>query len=124
MSTGAIIAIVAGAVILLILLLAVLMPRMRDGSRRRQLEARRGELASEHREAAAEQAVRARAAEGEAKRAQAEAELHQARAEMHDRGLADEEIDGNRDGDLESARGLDGARGETGASVPEERPAG
>jgi F0F1-type ATP synthase membrane subunit b/b' len=91
MSTGAIIAIVAGAVILLVLF-AVVLPRLRGRRHERQLEARRGELASRHREEA-----RARAAESEAKRAEAEAELHEARADLHDRGLADEELDGTRD---------------------------
>jgi flagellar biosynthesis/type III secretory pathway M-ring protein FliF/YscJ len=99
MSTGAIIAIVAGAVILLVLL-AVLVPRMRGRRRERQLEARRGEMASRHREVAAEQATRARVAESEAQRAKAEAELHEARADMHEHGMADEELtgDGNPDG--------------------------
>ena len=97
MSTGAIIAIVAGGLILLVLL-AVLMPRMRTRRHERQIESRRGELASQHREAAAEQAAHARQAESEAKRAEAEAELHEARADLQDRGLADDEIDGARNG--------------------------
>jgi len=100
-STGAIIAIVAGAVILLIVLFALVMPRMRARKRERQLETRRGELASQHREAATEQQARARAAQSEAKRAEAEAELHQARADLHDQGLADDEIRG--DGRADSA---------------------
>jgi hypothetical protein len=105
-STGAIIAIAAGAVILLIVF-AVLVPRMRGRRRQRQLETRRGELANRHREEAAEQAARAREAESEAKRAEAEAELHEARADLHDRGLADEELDGS---------------GHAGAETREERP--
>jgi hypothetical protein len=96
-STGAIIAIVLGVLILLVLL-AVLVPRMRGRRRQHQLENRRGELASQHRQAATEQATRARQAESEAKRAEAEAELHEARADLHDHGMADEEIDGRRDG--------------------------
>ena len=97
MSTGAIIAIVAGVVLLLIVL-AALVPRMRGRRHERQLEARRDALASRHREAAAEQTAQARAAESEAKRAEAEAELHEARADLHDRGLADDELDGDRTG--------------------------
>lgn len=103
MSTGVIIAIAAGVLILLVLL-AVVMPRMRGRRHERQLETRRGELASQHREAAAEQAARAREAESQAKRAEAEAELHEARADLHDRGLADDEFGGTRNGqpDVES----------------------
>lgn len=99
MSTGAIIAIVAGAVILLLVLFAVLLPRMRARKHERQMEARRGELASQHRDEAAEHAARAREAQSEAKRAEAEAELHEARAEMHEKGLADDEIVGEHDRD-------------------------
>lgn len=112
MSTGAIIAIVAGAVILLIVF-AALVPRMRSRRRHRQLETRRGELASQHRDVAAEQQARARAAQSEAKRAEAEAELHEARAELHEQGLADEEIrddGGNGRTDDAGARGEGAAR--------------
>lgn len=117
MSTGAIIAIVVGALIILALLIA-LVPRMRARRRARKLEARRGAMADRHREVAAEQEVRAREAEGEAKRAQAEAELHQARAELHERGLADEELDGSGE-----AHALDGRDGRTtGAEAAGERP--
>ncbi|HKG39776.1 MAG TPA: hypothetical protein VKB25_12360 [Conexibacter sp.] len=84
--------------LILLVLLAVVLPRMRARRHERQLENRRGELANQHREVAAEQSARARQAEGEAKRAEAEAELHEARADLHDRGLADDEIDGTRDG--------------------------
>lgn len=99
MSTGAIIAIVAGVIILLVVLFAVLAPRMRARKHERQLETRRTELASQHRDEAAEQAARAREAQSAAKKAEAEAEMHEARAELHEKGLADDEIVGDRDRD-------------------------
>lgn len=121
MSTGAIIAIVVGAVIVLAII-ALLVSRMGTRRRQRQLEARRSELANQHREVAADQAARARAAESEAKRAQAEAQLHEARADMHERGLADEELEGGVDGvgEKNGAVGDGDGRATTGAA--EERP--
>lgn len=119
MSTGAIIAIVVGAVIVLALI-ALLVSRMGTRRRERQMEARRNELATQHREVAADKAARARAAESEAKRAQAEAEMHEARAEMHERGLADEELEGGVDGAGDGAV-RDGDAPAT-TSATEERP--
>jgi len=118
-STGAIIAIVVGAVIVLALI-ALLVSRMGTRRRQRQLEARRNELASQHREVAADQAARARAAESEAKRAQAEAEVHEARADMHERGLADDELEGGVEGAGDGAVPDGDGRTVTGAA--EERP--
>jgi uncharacterized protein YqfA (UPF0365 family) len=69
-------------------------------------------MANRHREVAAEQATRARVAESEAQRAKAEAELHEARADMHERGMADDELDG--DGVANDGR--------TGTEAREERP--
>ena len=92
MSTGAVVAIAAGAVIILLILLA-LVSRMRAHSTERRREARRGELASAHRDAAGESERRARLAEREARRERAEADLHEAKADLHEHGLADEELD-------------------------------
>jgi len=97
MSTGAWIAIIAGAVILLLLLFAVVLPRMRARRHEHQLETRRGEVAEAHREVAAEREAKARLAESEAQRQRAEAEQHAARADLHERGLADDELEAERD---------------------------
>jgi hypothetical protein len=102
MSTGAIVAIATAAALILIALL-VLLPRMRERTRLRQLERelgqRREQVAGQHREEAdtrARQAEaaeqRARMAEQEARRERAEAELHRERASAHERGLADDQL--------------------------------
>ncbi|MBA3821990.1 MAG: hypothetical protein H0X17_24105 [Deltaproteobacteria bacterium] len=108
MSTGAIIAIVVVALIIIGLL--VMLPRMRGAASQKQAErelgSRRETVATEHREAAAQGENRAelaerkaRIAEQEAQRDRAEAKLQSERAEMHDRGLADDELidDSERD---------------------------
>lgn len=108
MSTGAIIAIVVVALIIIGLL--VMLPRMRGAAHQKQAErelgSRRETVATEHREAAAQGENRAelaerkaRIAEQEAQRDRAEAKLQSERAEMHDRGLADDELidDSERD---------------------------
>jgi flagellar biosynthesis/type III secretory pathway M-ring protein FliF/YscJ len=92
MSTGAIIAIVVAAVVV-IAIFALLVPRMRARSAERRLNQARGRAAEGHREVAAERMDRARLAETEAQRERAEAELHQARAHMHEEGRADEALD-------------------------------
>jgi F0F1-type ATP synthase membrane subunit b/b' len=97
MSTGAWIAIIAGAAILLLILFAAVVPRMRARRHEHQLETRRGEMAEAHREEAQEREAKARLAESEAQRERAEAELHSARADLHERGLADEELDREHD---------------------------
>jgi hypothetical protein len=102
MTTGAIIAIVVVALII-IALLAFMLPRMRARSRiqkrERELQQRREAVASEHRAEAdqrerqaaeAEQRARIAAKEAEAERAQAD--LHQERAGLHERGMADHEL--------------------------------
>jgi hypothetical protein len=102
MTTGAIIAIVVVALII-IALLAFMLPRMRARSRvqkrERELQQRRESVANEHRAEAdqrerqaaeAEQRARIAAKEAEAERAQAE--LHQERAGLHERGMADHEL--------------------------------
>jgi len=96
MSTGAIVAIAIGAAIILIILLALVIPRMRARKAEQQLATRREEVAGAHRDAAAEREAKARIAESEAQRARADAQLHEARADLHDRGLADDQLD--RDG--------------------------
>ena len=96
MSTGAIIAI-GIAVVLLLVLFAVVLPRTRRAREDRKLDRRRGELADRHRDEAQTRSARAELAEQEAKRERAEAELHQTRAKLHDEGLADDELHGDRD---------------------------
>jgi C4-dicarboxylate-specific signal transduction histidine kinase len=96
MSTGAIIAIVV-VVLILLALFAVLLPRMRAKSRERELVRRRTEVADTHREHASARSARAEEAEQIAARERAEAELHETRARMHERGLADDELEGDRD---------------------------
>ena len=102
MSTGLIIAIVV-AVLILIVLFAVVLPRARRGAemkaRERELEQRREHRAEEHREEAAQRhgeadkaEQRARMAESEAQKERAEAELREQRAQMHERGMADDEL--------------------------------
>jgi flagellar biosynthesis/type III secretory pathway M-ring protein FliF/YscJ len=96
MSTGVIVAIVVVAALLL-LLFAVVLPRSRAKARERELMQRRDEVAGAHRERADQRAARAEMAEHEAARERAEAELHETRARLHERGLADEELDQERE---------------------------
>jgi flagellar biosynthesis/type III secretory pathway M-ring protein FliF/YscJ len=117
MSTGLIIAIVVVALVLIVLL-AFVLPRMRHRSqvkaRQHELEDRREQAATEHREHADERArtaeraeERARMAEAEARRERADADLHQQRAERHERGAADDELirEGERDRFAETSAG-------------------
>jgi hypothetical protein len=92
MSTGAIIAIVVAA-LLIIAVVAIALPRMRANARERELARRRGEIADAHRDRASDRAARAEEAEQIAARERAEAELHETRARLHERGLADDELD-------------------------------
>ena len=107
MSTAAIIVIVV-VVLALLVLLAVVLPRMRarraEAQRERELERRRDQEVERHRGEAevrglraeeAEQLATIAAKEAEVERAQAEA--HEARASLHERGLADDELMGERD---------------------------
>ncbi|MEA2324900.1 MAG: hypothetical protein QOD81_4750 [Solirubrobacteraceae bacterium] len=96
MSTGVIVAIVVVAALLL-LLFAVVMPRARAKARERELVQRRDEVAGAHRERADQRAARAEMAEQQAARERAEAELHETRARLHERGLADDELDQERE---------------------------
>jgi len=109
MSTGAIIAIVVAALII-IALLAFVLPRMRARARvqkrERELQNRREQVAGEHRaeadsreRQAAEAEQRARIAQREAEAERAQAELHQERAGLHEKGMADHELidDSERD---------------------------
>jgi Flp pilus assembly protein TadB len=106
MSTGIIIAIVIIAIVL-IALFAVVMPRARARARERQIVRQRDEVAGAHRERADDRAARAEYAEQQARRERAEADLHESRARLHERGLADDELDAERDrlGTAESDRG-------------------
>jgi FtsZ-interacting cell division protein ZipA len=109
MSTGAIIAIVVIAVIL-VAIFAFVLPRMRRRAeikaRERELGQRREQVADHHRteaterEREAEMAERkARMSQAEADKQRAEAQMQQQRAEMHERGEADHELidDSERD---------------------------
>ena len=96
MSTGVIIAIVVVALIGLALI-AFALPRMRASARARELERNRGEVADAHREHASARTARAEEAEQIAARERAEAELHETRAQMHERGLADDELEVERE---------------------------
>jgi FtsZ-interacting cell division protein ZipA len=102
MSTGAIVAIVVVALIILALL-AFVLPRMRRTAevraRERELEQRRDRVATEHQQVATERDreaeaadQRARLAQAEAERQRAEAQVHERQAEMHKQGLADDEL--------------------------------
>jgi flagellar biosynthesis/type III secretory pathway M-ring protein FliF/YscJ len=118
--TGLIIAIVVIAIIALIVF-AVAMPRARAKAREREMARRRDEVATAHRERAEDRAARADYAEQQAARERAEAELHETRARMHERGLADDELDtdrerlgvGDADRDGEPGRAARGERFDT-----------
>jgi chromatin segregation and condensation protein Rec8/ScpA/Scc1 (kleisin family) len=129
MSTGAIVAIVVAAVLLLIVF-AVLLPRMRARAEERRIASRRDEVAGAHREEASTYAARAEYAEREAQRERAEADLHEARARLHEQGLADDELDAEhgrltgdepRTTDSRDARFVRGER--AGEEPPVDRPA-
>jgi hypothetical protein len=112
MSTGAIIAIVVVA-ILLIALFAYILQRSRERARERQIIRRREEVAGAHREVAEERMAAADRAEREARAQRAEAELHESRAALHEQGLADDELADEHDRfvrDRDDAPGAD--RGE------------
>ena len=117
MSTGLIIAIVA-VVVLLIVLFAFVLPRSKAKAREREVARRRDEVAGAHREHAEERATRAEMAEKEAARERAEAELHETRAKMHERGMADDELDADRE-----RLGTADADGRTGERFDTERDA-
>jgi hypothetical protein len=94
--SGLIIAIVV-IVILAIVVFAFVMPRARAKARERELVHRRDEVAGAHRSEAEDRAARAELAEQQAARERAEAELHETRASMHERGLADDELEHDRE---------------------------
>ena len=96
MSTGAIIAIVV-VVLIIIALVAIVMPRARAKAQERKLVQRRGEVADAHRGEAEQRLARADYAENQAKRERAEAELHESRAKLHEQGMADDDLDGERE---------------------------
>ena len=92
MSTGAIVAIVVAALII-IALIALVVPRMQARSRERAVARRRNEVAGAHREVAEQRLAEAERAEQVARAERAEAELHASRADLHEQGLADDELD-------------------------------
>jgi FtsZ-interacting cell division protein ZipA len=113
------IVIIAIVVVVLIALLLVALPRMRANSRARELDRHRGEVVDAHRDQASVRSARAEEAEQIAARERAEAELHETRASMHERGLADDEIETERER-LGEGRFAREERDETVA--PEDRP--
>ena len=96
MSTGVIVAVCVAAALILLLLVVVL-PRVRGKARERRVVKRREEVATDHRERAGQRLARAEYAEQQANKERAEAELHQARAKLHERGVADDELDTERE---------------------------
>jgi predicted Holliday junction resolvase-like endonuclease len=96
MSTGAIIAIVV-VVLILIALVAFVLPRSRARAQERKLDERRAEVADAHRGEAEQRLARAEYAENQAKRERAEAELHESRAKLHEQGMADDDLDRERE---------------------------
>ena len=96
MSTGLIIAIVV-VVLIVIALVAFVMPRSRAKAQERKLAQRRTEVAEAHRGEAEQRLARAEYAENQAKRERAEADLHESRAKLHEHGMADDELDGERE---------------------------
>ena len=94
--SGLIIAIVV-IVILAIVEFAFAKTRARAKARERELVRRRDEVAGAHRSEAEDRVARAELAEQQAARERAEAELHETRASMHERGLADDELEHDRD---------------------------
>ena len=123
--TGLIIAIVVVAIVL-IALFAFVMPRARAKAREREIVRRRDEVATAHRERAEDRAARADYAEQQAARERAEAELHETRARMHERGLADDELDAERerlgtaDGDAGRSGGGERFASERDATIAED----
>jgi FtsZ-interacting cell division protein ZipA len=121
MTTGAIIAIVIVALII-IAVVAFLLPRMRRKAqlekRERELQQRRDRVADEHRAEAdarerhAEEAEqRARIAQREAEAERAQAELHAERADLHERGMADHELIDDHERDrFEGTSAMSGGR--------------
>ncbi len=95
MSTGLIIAIVV-VVLIIIALVAFVLPRSKAKTQERKLVQRRGEVADAHRGEAEQRLARAEYAENQAKRERAEADLHESRAKIHEQGMADEDLDGER----------------------------
>ena len=91
------IVIIAIVVVVLIALLLVVLPRMRANSRAREFDRHRGEVVDAHRDQASVRTARAEEAEQIAARERAEAELHETRARMHERGLADDELEDERE---------------------------
>jgi hypothetical protein len=107
MTTALIIAIVVVAVIAIAL---IALPRMRNQKRERELMRRRGEVADAHRQHAADRSARAEEAELVAAKERAEAELHETRARMHEHGMADEQLETDRE--RLGTPGADGPRGD------------
>jgi hypothetical protein len=119
MSIAVIIAIV---VVVLVALALIALPRMRAQARERDLVRRRGEVADAHRERATDRVARAEEAEQIAARERTEAELHETRAKLHERGLADDELDTERERLGDDSSRVEREEGDT-TLPPEERPA-
>ncbi|HEX7300021.1 MAG TPA: hypothetical protein VF257_13560 [Solirubrobacteraceae bacterium] len=119
MSIAVIIAIV---VVVVVAIALIALPRARARARERELARRRGEVADAHRDQASERVARAEEAEQIAARERAEAELHETRARLHEHGLADDELDAERDRLDDGPSRFDRDEHDT-ASPPDERPA-
>jgi hypothetical protein len=119
MSIAVIIAIV---VVVIVAIVLIALPRMRAQARERELVRRRGQVADAHRESASERVARAEEAEQIAARERAEAELHETRARLHERGLADDELDVERERHEDGSTRVEHEEGDS-TIPPEERPA-
>ena len=94
--TTVIVAIIVVAAVILLAMVFV-MQRAKAKARERELGHRRDEVAGAHRDHAQQRVAKAEVAEHHAERERAEAELHEARARLHERGLADGELDTERE---------------------------
>jgi hypothetical protein len=119
MSTALIVAIV---VVVIVAIALIALPRARARARERELVRQRGEVADAHRDRASDRVARAEEAERVAARERAEAELHETRAQLHERGLADDELDAERDRLDDGPSRFEREQPDTSDS-PEERPA-
>jgi hypothetical protein len=118
----AIAVVIAVVVVAIVAIALIVLPRMRGRARERELVRRRGEVAEAHRERASDRVARAEEAEQIAARERLEAELHETRARLHEQGLADDELDDERERLGDGPSRFEHEERER-AMPPEERPA-